>query len=222
MVEALLHIGLLIAVFVGFNIGGATTGPSFGPAIGADVVSKTVAGGLMSVFFFLGAWTIGRCVVDTLGKGLLYGLAFSLGFVYLLFVGMDPRVATFQGGLVFGYFLRVWEKMTVYERILQEEIAEEAEEIVPEEVMTEVEEQVQEEVSAEVEEQVTAEIDQQLADQIPVETTEQLTSDIEELLERQLGSDVDEDVPGDVVNAVCERIEKGSYDRQSQPEADGS
>jgi PiT family inorganic phosphate transporter len=35
VVEALLLIGLLIAAFVGFNIGGATTGPSFEPAIGA-------------------------------------------------------------------------------------------------------------------------------------------------------------------------------------------
>ncbi|MEF8975894.1 MAG: hypothetical protein V5A21_06675 [Halapricum sp.] len=45
---------------------------------------------------------------------------------------------------------------------------------------------------------------------------------IEALLERQLGSDVDEDVLDDVVNAVCERIERGSDDRQSQPDADGS
>ena len=37
----------------------------------------------------------------------VYGLVFSLGFGYLLFVGMDPRIAAFQGGLVLGYFLRV-------------------------------------------------------------------------------------------------------------------
>jgi phosphate/sulfate permease len=29
---------------VAFNIGGSTTGPAFGPAIGADAVSKTTAG----------------------------------------------------------------------------------------------------------------------------------------------------------------------------------
>ncbi|MCU4750664.1 hypothetical protein OB919_01495 [Halobacteria archaeon AArc-curdl1] len=33
------------------------------------------------------------------------------------------RIIAFQGGLVLGYFLRVWENMTVYERILEEGLA---------------------------------------------------------------------------------------------------
>ncbi len=92
----LLAIALLAAGFVGFNIGGATTAPAFGPAVGASLVSKGLAGGLMAAFFAVGAWTIGRRVVDTLGNGLVGGAdvftlrasVVVLGFVGLaLFVG---------------------------------------------------------------------------------------------------------------------------------------
>ncbi|USZ72918.1 inorganic phosphate transporter [Natronosalvus halobius] len=72
MPEPLLIFALLIAVFVGFNIGGSTTAPAFGPAVGASLVPKVVAGGLMAVFFGLGAATIGRRVVDTLGQQVLH------------------------------------------------------------------------------------------------------------------------------------------------------
>ncbi|MEF8856915.1 MAG: inorganic phosphate transporter, partial [Haloplanus sp.] len=60
MIGALLLVGFGVALFVGFNIGGSNTGPAFGPAVGAGVMSKLFAGALMSVFFFVGAWTIGR------------------------------------------------------------------------------------------------------------------------------------------------------------------
>ncbi|TKX77584.1 inorganic phosphate transporter, partial [Halorubrum sp. SD626R] len=59
MVEVLLLVGLVVAAFVGYNIGGATTGPAFGPAVGANVISKAGAAALMSVFFFVGAGTHG-------------------------------------------------------------------------------------------------------------------------------------------------------------------
>jgi len=71
MVDPLLVAGVLIASFVAYNIGGSTTGPAFGPAIGANVLSKTWAGVLMGAAFFVGAYTIGRRVVDTLGTELV-------------------------------------------------------------------------------------------------------------------------------------------------------
>ena len=89
MVAILIGVGLLVATFVGFNIGGSTTGPAFGPAVGAGAVSKLVAGALMSVFFFLGAWTIGRRVVNTLGRDLVY----------------DPGVFTIQSSIVVLFFI---------------------------------------------------------------------------------------------------------------------
>ena len=90
MTEVLLLGGILIACFVSYNIGGTTTGPAFGPAVGAGVLTKVSAAGLMSVFFFVGAWTIGRRVVDTLGRELVADPAlFTLptSIVLLFFIG---------------------------------------------------------------------------------------------------------------------------------------
>lgn len=106
---------------------------------------------------------------------LVYGLAFSLGFGYLMLFGMDPRVAAFQGGLVLGYFLRVWENMSVYEQVLEEEVAEEAEEAVAEEVA--------ERVPDEAEEQVAVEVEDQVHDEVAAEVEEQVTDEIEERVE---------------------------------------
>jgi PiT family inorganic phosphate transporter len=100
MVEVLLVVGVLVAMFVGYNIGGSTTGPAFGPAVGAGAVSKALAGLLMTAFFFVGAWTIGRRVVDTLGSDLVSGAdVFTLeaSIAVLFFIG----VALFVGN-VFG------------------------------------------------------------------------------------------------------------------------
>ncbi|WP_436934299.1 anion permease [Halovenus marina] len=90
MSELLLWVGLAVACFVGYNIGGSTTGPAFGPAVGAGAISKAVAAGLMSIFFFVGAWTIGRRVVDTLGTELVTDTAiFSIeaNVTVLFFIG---------------------------------------------------------------------------------------------------------------------------------------
>ena len=80
----MLVVGVLIACFVAYNIGGATTGPAFGPAVGAHVLSKPVAGVLMAAGFFLGAVTLGRRVVDTLGEELVH----------------DPAVFTLQASII--------------------------------------------------------------------------------------------------------------------------
>lgn len=92
---------------------------------------------------------------------LLYGILFVAGFAYLAF-RVDPRVAAFEGGLVVGYLLRIWEKMAIYERILEETISREAETQVAEEV----EERVDEEVATEVEQQVEEEVEQQVEDRV--------------------------------------------------------
>lgn len=114
---------------------------------------------------------------------IVYGVAFSAGFGYLLFVGMDPRIAAFQGGLVLGYFLRVWENMSVYERILEEEIAAEAEDAVAEEV----EQRVQPEVTAEVEQRVPEEIEETVDGRIEKEVKERVSSEVDEINEDRSG-----------------------------------
>jgi len=100
MVDPLLVVGVLVAMFVAYNIGGSTTGPAFGPAVGADAISKTAAAALMGVFFFAGAWTIGRNVVTKLGEELVVDTGvFTLeaSITVLFFIGIALLV-----GNVFG------------------------------------------------------------------------------------------------------------------------
>ena len=48
MLESILFFtGVGVACFVAYNIGGATTGPAFAPAVGSAVISKVIAAGLM-------------------------------------------------------------------------------------------------------------------------------------------------------------------------------
>ncbi|MFC7325251.1 anion permease [Halorubrum rutilum] len=100
MVEALLLIGFAVAAFVGYNIGGATTGPAFGPAVGSGVLSKSGAAALMSVFFFVGAGTLGQRVVTTLGEDLVTGgsvFTLETSIVVLFFIGGALFVGNFAG-----------------------------------------------------------------------------------------------------------------------------
>jgi PiT family inorganic phosphate transporter len=100
MVSVLLIIGALVAAFVGFNIGGSTTGPAFGPAVGADAISKSTAAALMTVFFFVGAWTIGRRVVTTLGSDLVSDpgvFTLSTSIAVLFFIGLALFVGNIFG-----------------------------------------------------------------------------------------------------------------------------
>jgi PiT family inorganic phosphate transporter len=100
MVELLLLVGIVVALFVGFNIGGATTEPAFGPAVGADAISKLGAAALMAVFFFGGAWTIGRRVVATLGEDLVTDpgvFTVSSSIVLLFFIGGALFIGNYYG-----------------------------------------------------------------------------------------------------------------------------
>jgi PiT family inorganic phosphate transporter len=100
MLEPLLIAGFVVSLFVGYNIGGATTGPAFGPAVGSGVLSKVAAAALMSVFFFAGAWTVGRRVVSTLGEDLVSGASvFTLetSAVALFFIGGALFVGNYAG-----------------------------------------------------------------------------------------------------------------------------
>jgi len=99
MVEPLLVVGLAVAVFVGYNIGGANTAPAFGPAVGAGVLGKVLAAGLMTLFFFVGGWTLGREVIGTLGSDIVPGDLFTLeaSIVVLFFIGLALFVSNYFG-----------------------------------------------------------------------------------------------------------------------------
>ncbi len=89
MTELLLVVGLVVAAFVGFNIGGSSTGVAFGPAVGSNTVSKFWAAALMSVFALLGGWTVGRNVIATMGGDIVPTGLFTLeaSIAVLFFIG---------------------------------------------------------------------------------------------------------------------------------------
>ncbi|WP_459193458.1 inorganic phosphate transporter [Halosimplex sp. J119] len=98
MVAVLLVVGVAVAVFVGFNIGGSSTGVAFGPAVGSDTISKVTAAGLMTVFALLGGWTVGREVVDTLGSDIVtttFTLEISIGVLF--FIGLALFLSNVAG-----------------------------------------------------------------------------------------------------------------------------
>lgn len=93
-------VGIAVAIFVGVNIGGSSTGVAFGPATGSGVLSMRQASGLMAVFVLLGGFTVGTHVVETLGEGFVPPQYFtpiaSIGV--LLFIGL---------GILLGNVLKV-------------------------------------------------------------------------------------------------------------------
>ena len=98
MVETLLAIGIIASIFVGFNIGGSSTGIAWGPPVGAGIIKKTTAAGLMTLFVFLGGWTVGRNVMDTLSEGIITTeLTLSAGVAVLFFIGLGILAANIFG-----------------------------------------------------------------------------------------------------------------------------
>ena len=99
MVSALLVAGLAVAVFVGYNIGGSSTGVAFGPAVGSRIVGKATAGILFTVFALAGGWTIGRNVIDTMSNGIVpaaqFSAAASIGVLF--FTGLSLLVSNLYG-----------------------------------------------------------------------------------------------------------------------------
>jgi PiT family inorganic phosphate transporter len=99
MVALLLIVGILVAAFVGFNIGGSSTGVAFGPAVGSRIVGKLAAGGLFTAFALLGGWTVGRNVVETMGGEIVPASQFTLeaSVVVLFFTGFALLVSNLYG-----------------------------------------------------------------------------------------------------------------------------
>jgi len=137
---------------------------------------------------------------------LLYGVLFIGGFAFLVF-RVDPRVAAFEGGLVVGYLLRIWEKMSIYERILEGIVSQEAET----QVASEVEEQVED-----VDERIEREVDEQVGEEITAEVEEQVGDEITAEVEEQV-EDVDERIEREVDERIAEEIEDGERAPADEP-----
>lgn len=133
---------------------------------------------------------------------LIYGLGFAAGFGYLLFVGMNPLVAAFQSGLVLGYFLRVWENMSVYERILHEEVAAEAEEVVADEIEDTMPGEVEEAVAEEIEDTMPGEVEEAVAEQVE----RAVADEAEDAVPEEVTAEVEKQVAQEMTDEIRERV----------------
>jgi len=99
MVQLLTVVGIAVAVFVGFNIGGSSTGVAFGPAVGSRLLRKVTAGGLFVAFGFLGAWTVGRNVIETMSSSIVPAAQFTpvASVAVLFFTGASLLVSNLYG-----------------------------------------------------------------------------------------------------------------------------
>ena len=99
VVSALLVVGLVVAAFVGYNIGGSSTGVAFGPAVGSRVTGKSAAAALFAAFALLGGWTVGRNVITTMSQGIVPESQFTLAvsIVVLFFTGGSLLISNFLG-----------------------------------------------------------------------------------------------------------------------------
>lgn len=97
--EILIALGTLAAIFVGINIGGSSTGVAFGPSVGSKLLSKRGAAGLMTFFAFLGGWTVGRNVIETMGGKIVPASQFSLtaSVIILFFIGLSLLISNLSG-----------------------------------------------------------------------------------------------------------------------------
>ncbi|GGL31928.1 anion permease [Halarchaeum grantii] len=99
MITLLAAVGILVAVFVGFNIGGSSTGVAFGPSVGSRLVRKPTAAALFTVFALVGAWTVGRTVIETMSGGIVPAVQFtpvaSVGVLF--FTGASLLVSNLYG-----------------------------------------------------------------------------------------------------------------------------
>jgi len=96
--SVLLVVGIAASIFVGFNIGGSSTGIVWGPAVGADLIKKTTAAGLMTFCVFVGGWTVGRNVMETLaGDIITIPISLEAGIAVLVFIGLGILIANVFG-----------------------------------------------------------------------------------------------------------------------------
>lgn len=97
--SALLVVGLLVAGFVGYNIGGSSTGVAFGPAVGSRITGKAVAAALFTAFALWGGWTVGRNVIETMSEGIVPESQFTLvaSIIVLFFAGLSLLITNLFG-----------------------------------------------------------------------------------------------------------------------------
>jgi phosphate/sulfate permease len=98
MLDGLL-LPLLVAMFLGINMGGSGTAPSFATAFSSGILRRSLIPGLFGVFVLLGALLAGRNTAITLGKGILpaVSLDYTLTTIILFSVALSLLFANLLG-----------------------------------------------------------------------------------------------------------------------------
>lgn len=94
-----LLIPFLIAMFMGINMGGSGTGPSFSAAYGANVIRKSLIPGLFGIMVFLGAIIAGKGTATTVGQGIIRPelMGFTLVSIVLFSIAISLLIANLAG-----------------------------------------------------------------------------------------------------------------------------
>ena len=99
MLDGLL-LPLLVAMFLGINMGGSGTAPSFATAYGSGILRRSLIPGLFGIFCFTGSPPgRGKNTAITLGKGILpaVSLDYTLTTVILFSVALSLLFANLLG-----------------------------------------------------------------------------------------------------------------------------
>jgi sulfate permease len=90
---------LLVAMFLGLNMGGSGTAPSFATAFGAGIIRRSLIPGLFGIFVLLGALLAGKNTAVTLGKEILpaVSLDYTLTTIILFSVALSLFFANLIG-----------------------------------------------------------------------------------------------------------------------------
>lgn len=90
---------LLVAMFLGLNMGGSGTAPSFATAFGSGIIRRSLIPGLFGIFVLLGALLAGKNTALTLGKEILpaVSLDYALTTIILFSVAISLLFANLLG-----------------------------------------------------------------------------------------------------------------------------
>ncbi len=90
---------LLVAMFLGINMGGSGTAPSFATAYGSGIIRRSLIPGLFGIFVLMGALLAGKNTAVTLGKEILpaVSLDYTLTTIILFSVALSLLFANLLG-----------------------------------------------------------------------------------------------------------------------------
>ena len=89
---------LLVAMFLGLNMGGSGTAPSFATAYGSGIIRRSLIPGLFGIFVLVGALTAGKNTAVTLGKEILPAVSLDYTLTTIILFSSTSSLALSSDG----------------------------------------------------------------------------------------------------------------------------